>query len=196
MLKRIFDVVFSSLALIPVLPLCAILYPVVKLDSRGPFFFGQRRMGLHGKPFRIWKIRTMYEGAERETGVTCNNDARVTRVGRLLRRTKIDELPQFINVWLGQMSIVGPRPELPRYRNVHPELWEKILSIRPGITDSAALIFFDEETRIPDDGTADEYYRREVLPKKQRLYVDYLGKRSFFYDLKIIAKTLRLVFMR
>jgi len=192
MIKRLFDLLFSSIALTVIFPFLGILYPLVKFDSPGPFFFRQKRMGLHGRVFRIFKIRTMRIGAENEGhGITRQNDPRITRIGGFLRKTKLDELPQFINVWLGHMSIVGPRPELPRYRDVNPEQWNEILSVRPGITDIASLKYFNEETLLPGDAAADEVYRREILPEKQQLYLDYIKHKSFFTDIKIILGTLK-----
>jgi lipopolysaccharide/colanic/teichoic acid biosynthesis glycosyltransferase len=178
------------MALLIVLPICAFLYPVVRLDSPGAFFFRQQRMGLNGKLFRIFKIRTMQQGSENGTGVTCNGDPRVTAVGRLLRKSKLDELPQFINVWLGDMSVVGPRPDLPQYKNVSPEKWKRILSVRPGITDGVSLKYFDVEDDIPNDGSAEDFYRNKFLPKKQKLYLNYLQNQSLANDIGIIVKTL------
>ena len=199
MIKRLFDLLLSSIALTVIFPFLGIIYPLVKFDSPGPFFFRQKRMGLHNRIFRIFKIRTMHTGAENDgdlqSGITINNDPRVTRIGRFLRNTKLDELPQFINVWLGHMSIVGPRPELPRYRDVNPEQWDEILSVRPGITENASLEYFNEERLLTDDEIADDVYRREILPVKQQLYLDYVKYRSFFTDIKIILRTLkRIVF--
>ena len=192
MIKRLFDLLFSSIALTVIFPFLGILCPLVKLDSPGAFFFRQKRMGLHGRLFRIFKIRTMHTGAENEErGITTHNDPRITRIGGFLRKTKLDELPQFINVWLGHMSIVGPRPELSRYRDVNTEQWHEILSVRPGITDPASLEYFNEETLLPDNAAVDEVYRREILPAKQQLYLDYIKHRSFFTDIKIVLRTLK-----
>lgn len=192
MIKRLFDLLFSSFALTVIFPFLGILYPLVKLDSPGAFFFRQKRMGLHGSVFRIFKIRTMRSGADSEgRGITTHNDPRVTNIGGFLRKTKLDELPQFINVWLGHMSIVGPRPELPRYRDVNPEQWQEILSVRPGITDIASLEYFSEEALLPDGADADEVYRREILPAKQQLYIYYIKNRTFFTDIIIILRTLK-----
>lgn len=189
MLKRIFDLFFSSIALIFVLPFCALLYLIVKLDSPGPFFFRQRRMGRKGKLFNMLKIRTMKTGSHRGTGITCKGDPRVTRLGKFLRKTKIDEMPQFINVFLGQMSVVGPRPDLPEYRDVGPDVWDQILTIKPGITHSSSIYYFNSEAIVPNDGSAEEFYRNVFLPKKQQIYLDCLPKQSIAYDLEIILKT-------
>jgi len=192
MIKRLFDLLFSSIALTVIFPFLGILYPFVKFDSPGEFFFRQKRMGLQGSVFRIFKIRTMRSDAENEgRGITTYNDPRVTRIGVFLRKTKLDELPQFINVWLGHMSIVGPRPEIPRYLDVNPEQWQEILSVRPGITDIASLEYFNEETLLPDGSDAEDVYRRKILPAKQQLYIDYIKNISFFTDIKIILRTIK-----
>ncbi|MFC1554403.1 sugar transferase, partial [candidate division KSB1 bacterium] len=130
------------------------------------------------------------EGTVKKSGITSMDDPRVTRIGKFLRKSKIDELPQIINVFLGQMSFVGPRPELPEYKDVNPEFWNTILSVRPGITAETSLLFINEEELIPADKTADEVYRSEILPKKQKMDLEYVKNRSFFKDISIILRTL------
>ncbi|MFC1513386.1 sugar transferase [candidate division KSB1 bacterium] len=198
MIKRLFDLFLSFGALIVLAPVLIILFPFVKIDSSGPFFFRQNRMGKKGRLFRIYKIRTMFidpltskgEGTVKKSGITSMDDPRVTRIGKFLRKSKIDELPQIINVFLGQMSFVGPRPELPEYKDVNPEFWNTILSVRPGITAETSLLFINEEELIPADKTADEVYRSEILPKKQKMDLEYVKNRSFFKDISIILRTL------
>ena len=150
-------------------------------------------MGRFGKPFRIFKIRTMMVGAQNmpgsSGGITSHNDIRVTRIGRFLRKSKIDELPQLFNVLTGDISFVGPRPEIPQFRAVNPELWEMILSVRPGITDNAALVYIDEEALLQKAEQADELYRTTILPIKQKLYLEYIKNRTFRSDIAILVKT-------
>jgi len=137
----------------------------------------------------MYKIRTMFNGAENGAYTTCQDDPRITKIGKWLRKTKLDELPNFYNVFVGDMSVVGPRPDVPKNREINPELWEKILSINPGITDNASLRFFNGEYKIPNDGSADNYYRCVILPQKQEMCLEYLDNQSFMTDLTIIVKT-------
>lgn len=133
--------------------------------------------------------------ANKGGGLTISKDPRVTSVGRILRKTKIDELPQLINIFRGHMSFVGPRPELPQYGDVNPELWKKILSIRPGLTDDASLEFYaEEEAGLKEFDTADTLYRMEILPRKQKRYISLMENRTLISDLKTIAKTIKFVF--
>lgn len=180
------------MVLLPVLLLIAIL---IRLDSRGPVFFRQERVGQFGRVFRIHKFRTMVVDAEaRGMQITVGADPRVTRVGAALRRYKVDELPQLIDVLFGQMSLVGPRPEVPRYVACYPQdVKELVLSVRPGITDRASIEFKDENEIL---GRADDPHRayvEKVLPIKLRYYVDYVNNRSLLGDVGIIFSTLRAI---
>ena len=192
--KRTFDIIASAIGLILVSPLLVVLYTVVKLDSPGPFFFRQVRMGRFGKSFHIFKIRTMVTGAQQMAdssgGITSHKDRRITRIGRFLRKSRIDELPQLFNVFRGDMSLVGPRPEVSEYQTVNPELWKIILSVRPGITDTTALEYINEETLLRNVESAEELYRTQILPKKQQLYLEYIKNRTFRGDVGIIVKTI------
>ena len=190
MLKRVFDIVVSSCGLVVLAPLIVVTGVLVKLDSDGPVFYRGLRTGLHGKPFRIFKFRTMVLNAEQVGGgSTAKDDPRVTRVARALRRYKLDELPQLINVFRGEMSIVGPRPELPEYTRLYSGGEKLILTIRPGITDYASLEFI-RLGEILGNEAPDRYYEEKVLPIKNALRVRYVEERSFFGDLKLIARTL------
>ncbi len=193
MAKRLFDWLASTFGLLALAPVLLLLAVWIKLDSPGPVFFRQERVGRGGKLFRIHKFRTMVTDAERRgLQITVGADARVTRVGQWLRKYKLDELPQLLDVWLGQMSLVGPRPEVPRYVACYPaELRDVVLSVRPGITDRASIEFKDENEilgRAPDPHLA---YVNEVLPIKLRYYVAYVRGHSFWGDIGIIFATLR-----
>lgn len=192
MAKRIFDWLASSLGLMALSPLLLALAVWVKLDSSGPVFFRQERVGRGGRTFRIHKFRTMVTDAEKKgLQITVGADARVTRVGHWLRRYKLDELPQLLDVWFGNMSLVGPRPEVPRYVACYPVgVREVVLSVRPGITDRASIEFKDENEilgRAADPHTA---YVNEVLPIKLRYYVEYVNTRSLLGDISLIFKTI------
>jgi lipopolysaccharide/colanic/teichoic acid biosynthesis glycosyltransferase len=193
MSKRIFDWLASGLGLLVLSPVLLALALWIKLDSPGPVFFRQERVGQGGRVFRIHKFRTMVSDAERRgLQITVGADARVTRVGQWLRKYKLDELPQLLDVWLGHMSLVGPRPEVPRYVACYPaDVREVVLSVRPGITDRASIEFKDENEilgRAPDPHLA---YVNEVLPIKLRYYVAYVASRSFWGDIAIIFATMR-----
>ena len=191
-LKRWFDLLASGLGLIALSPLLMLIALLIKLDSNGPVFFRQERVGRFGKIFRIHKFRTMITDAERQgLQITVGADARVTRVGGALRKYKLDELPQLIDVLLGDMSLVGPRPEVPRYVACYPEETKDIvLSVRPGITDWASIEYKDENRIL---GLAEDPHRayvEQVLPVKLGYYINYVRRRTFLGDLKIILATL------
>jgi len=192
MAKRVFDILLSSLGLVFLFPLFGLVALLLKLDSQGPVFFIQERIGRHGKPFNLYKFRTMVVNAS-EVGlpITVGDDPRITGVGRVLRNTKIDELPQLINVIKGNMSLVGPRPELPEYVSLYPDgVREKVLSLRPGITDLASLEFRDESEMLAKCGDPKKVYAEEILPRKIDYYVRYLKEQSLRTDVKIILYTL------
>lgn len=191
-MKRLFDFCASSLGLLFLSPLLAVISIAVKLDSRGPVYFRQERVGQFGIPFRIHKFRTMVVNAEaRGMQITVGADPRVTRVGVFLRRYKLDELPQLIDVFLGRMSLVGPRPEVPRYVACYPpEVRDLVLSVRPGITDRASIEFKDENEILGRAADPHRAYVEEVLPVKLGYYVDYVKNRSLIGDVGIIILTL------
>ncbi len=190
MLKRLFDIIFCLIAFPFLLPLFAVIGLVIKLDSPGSVFYRGQRTGLNGKPFRIFKFRTMIADAERKGGPsTALNDHRLTNSGRFLRKYKIDELPQFINVLKGEMSIVGPRPQVERYTKLYDEEEQTILSLRPGLTDFASIKFVNLD-QILGDESVDEKYLKEIEPIKNKLRIKYVKDHSFWVDLKIIFMTL------
>lgn len=191
--KRIFDWLASGLGLVVLAPVFLCIALAIKLESPGPVFFRQERVGQGGRLFRIHKFRTMVQGAERQgPQITVGADARVTRVGRWLRQYKLDELAQLIDVFCGDMSLVGPRPEVPRYVACYPDAVRGIvLSVKPGITDRASIEFKDENALLGGAQDAHQAYVEQVLPVKLRYYVDYVQARSFWGDVGLILATLR-----
>jgi lipopolysaccharide/colanic/teichoic acid biosynthesis glycosyltransferase len=189
--KRIFDFVFSAAGLIILTPLFVVVALCIKLTSRGKVFFRQMRIGRNGHPFPIVKFRSMYEIASRmPPGVTVSSDTRITRVGRILRKYKIDELPQLWNVFLGDMSFVGPRPELPKYVEAYSVDQKQVLRVRPGITDPASLVYRREEEILSSSPEPEEIYRAEILPDKLRRNLSYIQHISLWNDVRIIFLTL------
>lgn len=190
MAKRLVDIVLSALGLLLLAPLLLLVALWVKLDSPGPVFFRQQRVGRHGKPFLIHKFRTMrVDNAGPQ--ITIGADPRITRSGRLLRATKLDELPQLWDVMRGAMSLVGPRPEVPRYVALYPaELREIVLSVRPGITDLASLEFRHESELLARAADPEREYVEVVMPQKLALARRYVETASLLQDLRIIGRTL------
>jgi len=194
-MKRIMDVVGSALGLLLLLPVLDVVAVIIKLDSPGPIFFRQERVGRGGRSFRILKFRSMVVGAARAgTALTVRADTRITRVGMLLRRSKLDELPQLINVLAGDMSIVGPRPEVPEFMKFYtPDQRAIILSMRPGITDYAAILFRDESSLLDREHDPIDVYRREIMPAKFACYERYRREIGVLNDLRIILATMLLL---
>jgi lipopolysaccharide/colanic/teichoic acid biosynthesis glycosyltransferase len=191
-LKRAIDIVLSALALLVGLPLLVAIAGAVAVDSGFPVLFRQRRAGLAFRQFPLLKFRSM-DGRNCGLRITVAGDRRVTRVGRFLRATKLDELPQFWNVLCGDMSLVGPRPELPEYVEMYRSRYEHILSIRPGITDLASISFRDEEELLGRSSDPLREYALRVLPAKLDLADEYLERRSLRLDLHILAQTLAVI---
>lgn len=194
-MRRLLDIVLASAGLLLGAPLLLAAAIAIRLDSGGPVIFRQERVGLGGEPFEILKFRTMTVAPpEAGPSVTSSGDQRITRVGRFLRSTKIDELPQLLNVVRGEMSLVGPRPEVPAYAAHWPdEQREVILSVRPGITDPASIAFRREAELLAEQADPETYYLQRVLPEKANLYVDYVENRSLARDMRLILSTLRAV---
>lgn len=193
MAKRLFDLVASGLGLLLLAPLLFLIALAVKLDSPGPVFFRQERVGRHGRTFRIHKFRTMVTDAERKgLQITVGADTRVTRVGEILRKYKLDELAQLIDVFSGDMSLVGPRPEVPRYVACYPDdVRDIVLSVKPGITDWASIEYKDENEILGNAADPQRAYVEEVLPVKLEYYANYVRERSLWGDIVIIFATLR-----
>jgi lipopolysaccharide/colanic/teichoic acid biosynthesis glycosyltransferase len=198
MLKRALDLFLAGAGLIFLAPLMLVIALLVRLNSRGPAFFRQIRIARGGRPFEILKFRSMVSTPVPDGGlVTADGDPRITSVGAFLRRTKLDELPQLINVLKGDMSFVGPRPEVPKYVAMYPPLLrEIILSVRPGITDEASIEFRDESAQLARAADPETTYVKEILPRKLEIYARYAQHHSLLGDLHILAKTLLLVVRR
>lgn len=190
-LKRWFDLMASGLGLMALAPFFVVVALLVKLESVGPVFFRQERVGWRGKLFRIHKFRTMAVDAEKKgLQITVGTDRRITRIGGFLRKYKLDELPQLIDVFMGHMSLVGPRPEVPRYVACYPaNVRAIVLSVPPGITDWASIEFKEENAILGDAVDAERAYIEEILPVKLDYYVRYVRERSFMMDMRIIFAT-------
>ena len=190
-IKRLIDVTLAGVALVLLAPLLLLVTLLIKLDSAGPVFFRQERMGKGVQPFLIYKFRTMVRDAPQKGGpLTLGQDPRITRLGRWLRKTKIDELPQLLNILRGEMAFVGPRPEVRKYVEMFPREFEEILQIRPGLTDLASLKYRDESEFLGRFENAEEAYVQVILPDKIRLAKEYLNQSSFLFDLSVILRTL------
>jgi lipopolysaccharide/colanic/teichoic acid biosynthesis glycosyltransferase len=198
MAKRVFDLLGASLALLLLSPLMLAIALAIKLDSRGPVFFRQQRVGRHGVPFGIHKFRSMAADAPQcGPALTVGDDPRVTRVGRWLRRTRLDELPQLIDVLAGHMSLVGPRPEVPQYVAQYPAaLRERALSVRPGITDPSSLLYLDEAELLARAADPEREYIEVILPRKLQCAADYAAQANLRSDLGVLLRTLKLLLQR
>jgi lipopolysaccharide/colanic/teichoic acid biosynthesis glycosyltransferase len=198
MAKRAFDLLGASLALLLLSPLMLALAAAIKLDSRGPVFFRQQRVGRHGTLFHIHKFRSMVADApQRGPALTVGADARITRVGRWLRRARLDELPQLFDVLAGRMSLVGPRPELPQYVARYPaDLRERVLSVRPGITDPSSLLYLDESAMLARAADPEREYIESILPRKLQCAADYAARANLRSDLGVLLRTLRRLMQR
>lgn len=201
MVKRLFDLLVSGLGLLLLAPLLLAVALAIKLDTPGPVFFRQVRVGRHGVEFRIHKFRTMAHrdsAAEARTAqLTVGADPRITRVGAWLRRTKLDELAQLIDVCTGRMSLVGPRPEVPRYVALYPPaLRDKVLSVRPGITDPASLAYRNESALLARAADPEREYVEVLLPAKLQLSARYVDEASVWGDLRVIGATLQALWLR
>jgi len=194
--KRVFDFVFSAIGLLILSPLFVVVAMCIKFTSRGSVFFRQPRVGRGGQRFLIVKFRSMLQMASKmPPGITVSNDKRITRVGKILRRYKIDELPQLCNVLLGDMSFVGPRPELPEYVETYSVDQKLVFCVRPGITDPASLVYRNEEEILSESQDPEEIYRTEILPDKLARNLTYIQNISFWNDLHIIFATLGQLFL-
>lgn len=196
MVKRAFDFLMALVGLLLIWPVLLVVAVAIKLDSPGPALFVQERVGLGGRPFRMHKFRTMRVNAEAAgPQVTASNDSRITRTGAFLRRYKLDELPQLLDVLVGKMSLVGPRPEVPRYVAAWPaDARREILTVRPGITDPMALEYFDESALLAQSIDPEHTYLHEVLPRKVQGYLRYVRSRSLALDVNVILRTIKRAF--
>jgi lipopolysaccharide/colanic/teichoic acid biosynthesis glycosyltransferase len=190
MMKRVFDVIVAAVGLLLLTPILLLVSLLIKLDSPGPVFFTQERMGRKFRPFRIYKFRTMVPDAPRLGGkITAGADPRITCIGRYLRWTKVDELPQLLNVLKGDMSVVGPRPEVRQYVELFRSDYEEILQISPGITDLASVYYRHEAELLGRAENPEDRYVKEILPEKIKLAKEYLHRSSFCFDIVVLLKT-------
>jgi lipopolysaccharide/colanic/teichoic acid biosynthesis glycosyltransferase len=191
--KRVFDLIVASVGLVLLAPVLLAAMLWIRIDSPGPALFRQERVGRHGRVFRIHKLRTMqFAAADAGPAIAANEDPRITRVGRWMRRHRIDELPQLIDVIKGDMSLVGPRPELARFVALYPpDLRAEVLAVRPGITDPASLEFADENELLAGSSDTEQAYVERILLRKLRRQVDYLRRSNWRSDLLVLARTLR-----
>ncbi|WP_196777508.1 sugar transferase [Malaciobacter marinus] len=192
--KRLFDIFATLIGGVLLLPFVVIIIIWIKVSSKGPLFYIQKRVGKDFNEFNLYKFRSMIIDAEKKgPSVTSGDDPRITKVGKFIRNTKIDELPQLINVLKGDMSLVGPRPEVMKFVKEKKEEYKKVLSVRPGITDNAAIEYRDEETIMKQYENKEKAYLEIVLPQKIKLYYFYIDNISFVNDVKLILKTLKII---
>lgn len=190
-IKRLFDILASGIGIIILSPVLIIIALRIKTGSDGPVFFKQVRVGQGGKEFKILKFRTMVVDAEKlGRQITVGADNRITKVGAFLRKYKLDELPQLFNVFKGDMSLVGPRPEVPRYVNMYTEEQRRVLEVKPGITDLASIRYRDENELLGQAENPDEFYINTIMPDKLALNMEYINKSNIFFDIYIIINTI------
>ena len=193
-MKRLFDIIASGCGLLVLSPVFIIVALWIKIDSKGPVFFRQVRVGRYNKDFRIFKFRSMRVGSDKGSQVTIGGrDPRVTRSGYFIRKFKIDELPQLINVFVGDMSLVGPRPEVRHYVNYWTPDQMKVLDVRPGITDPASIRYRNENELLEKAENPERYYIDVIMQQKIELYLEYVEKSSFWYDIKLIFQTFKVI---
>ena len=191
MLKRIFDITLSLFGLVILLPFILIIAILIKIDSKGPVFFKQVRITKGGKEFKIFKYRTMKVGSDKYSQITVGKDERITKIGSFLREYKLDEIPQLINVLIGDMSLVGPRPEVPKYVALYTDEQKEILKVRAGITDYASIEFSNENDLLALEKDSEKAYIEKIMPKKIELNKKYLSEISVLTDIKIILLTIK-----
>jgi lipopolysaccharide/colanic/teichoic acid biosynthesis glycosyltransferase len=188
--KRIFDICSALFALVLFSPMIIIISIWIALDSRGGIFYRQIRVGKNQKEFGLFKFRSMRPNSDQAGQITIGNDSRVTTVGRFIRRFKIDEVPQLINIIKGDMSVVGPRPEVPKYVKMYSEEQLKVLCVLPGLTDYASIEYLDEQKILGASEDPDKAYIEEVMPAKLKLNLKYIADRGFWLDIKLIFRTI------
>jgi len=193
-LKRLFDIIVSALAIIILLPIFIILVTIIIITDGLPIIYKQQRVGKNCKMFTMYKLRTMTNRAVEKDIADLGDNSRITKIGKFLRKTKLDEIPQLWNVLKGDMSIVGPRPELKARLQYYTTHWEKVYSVRPGITGNASIVFRNEEELSKNVDDPQQYYIDVLLPKKIVMYEEYVDKRNFIYDILIIFKTMMTIF--
>lgn len=195
MLKRSFDIFFSFCGLIILSPLFLIIFVLVKTESKGPAIYKQTRVGKNGKDFSVLKFRSMKQDSESKGLLTVGGkDPRITKTGYFIRKYKLDELPQLINVLIGDMSFVGPRPEVRKYVSLYNESQKKVLNVNPGITDVASIKYRNENELLEGSDDPETFYIKEIMPVKLKMNLEYINDRSFFKDIKVILNTLKTIF--
>ncbi|GGB01628.1 MULTISPECIES: sugar transferase [Mucilaginibacter] len=195
MIKRLFDIVISLIALIMLLPLFILIAIAIKINSRGSAFYKQTRVGKDGNEFELFKFRTMYINSDRAGLLTIGSkDYRITSVGYWLRKYKLDELPQLLNVLKGDMSFVGPRPEVRKYVNLYTPAQLRVLSVKPGVTDWASIKYFDENDILAGSDDPEDMYIKVIVPSKISKNLEYIDNQDLFMDLKIILSTIKRIF--
>jgi len=188
-MKRFADIIFSFIAILVLLPFFLLIALLIVLDSKGGIFYKQARVGKNMNTFLLFKFRTMKIDSDKQGLLTVGQDKRITRAGKWLRKYKIDELPQFFNVLMGNMSMVGPRPEVLKYVKLYNEEQQKVLTVKPGITDYASLMYFEESKQLAESQNPEEFYINTIMPHKLELSLQYLQKQSFLFDTGILLKT-------
>jgi lipopolysaccharide/colanic/teichoic acid biosynthesis glycosyltransferase len=192
--KRIFDCLFSSIGLIIISPIFMLLSLLIALDSQGGIFYKQVRIGKNMRPFKLFKFRTMYANSDKKGLLTVgDNDNRITRVGYYLRKYKLDELPQLINVLIGEMSFVGPRPEVEKYVKLYNNEQQKVLSVKPGITDWASIRYVNESELLARSSEPEKTYINEIMPAKLAINLEYVKQNNLLIDIKIILHTFKAI---
>lgn len=195
MLKRLFDFVASSIGLLILFPFFILIALLIKVDSPGPVFYLQERVGKNRVLFKLFKFRTMRVGSDKAAAITIGaRDSRITQIGFWLRKFKLDELPQLINVWKGEMSLVGPRPELKKFVDLYTPDQLQVISVKPGITDYASIQFKNENELLEGKADPIDFYIREIMPVKLELNLKYIQRQSFWLDIKIIFQTIFSIF--
>jgi lipopolysaccharide/colanic/teichoic acid biosynthesis glycosyltransferase len=194
--KRLFDILFSLIGIICMLPLWLLVMACLKLDSAGPVFYTQVRVGLNLKCFWLIKFRTMCSGADKKSLLTVGKDSRITAVGAWLRKYKVDELPQLINILKGEMSFVGPRPEVPHYVDMYDDGQRRVLSVRPGITDWASIRYIRENELLASAEDPEAFYIQTVMPSKISQNLEYVDHHNLWTDCIIISYTIKNIFVQ
>ena len=196
-MKRIFDIVSCTLAVLLLLPFEIVIALCIVCGSKGGVFYRQTRIGLNGKDFKLLKFRTMRPNADQQgLLITVGNDQRITRIGKFLRKYKLDELPQLLNIIKGDMSVVGPRPEVRRYVDLYDERQRHVLTVRPGLTDYASLKYISESELLAKSDDPEKTYIEEIMPAKLELNLQYIDNQSFKEDLKLIFQTIASIFKK
>jgi lipopolysaccharide/colanic/teichoic acid biosynthesis glycosyltransferase len=190
-MKRLFDILSSFTVLLLLSPLFLLLALAIVFDSKGGVFYKQERIGKGGRPFMLYKFRSMRSGSDKKGLITVGKDNRTTKVGRFIRQYKLDELPQLINILKNEMSVVGPRPEVEKYVKLYSKEQRKVLAVKPGLTDLASLAYIHENEILGQSDHPEKTYVDEIMPVKLKLNLEYIEKQSFWFDLKVIILTLK-----